>query len=298
MSAQITKRSTNYRRSAHRLARSRTPAFHADNRGSNPLGDAIEIKALHQECNPADHILPPKDINLLTEATRAHGGHISSKVNPDGSTSPYELNISYFNLLNDPDCGESMQVQVNRFLVSQAIPLAMAGIPGIYMHSLLGSQNYTRGVAQTGHPRTINREKLQMQQVAAELNDPASLRHAVFQGYQQLLQQRITHLAFHPNGKQRILRLNEAVFSLLRTAPNGSQSIVALHNVSPKAQTIVLDPAGWGLSNRGTFTNVLTGQTYTLEYDAQMSLTLTPYQVAWLIWLPEGEHSNDQSDNP
>jgi|WetSurMetagenome_2_1015567.scaffolds.fasta_scaffold02806_3 hypothetical protein len=30
----------------HRLARSRTPAFHAGNTGSNPVGDASEIKGL------------------------------------------------------------------------------------------------------------------------------------------------------------------------------------------------------------------------------------------------------------
>ena len=30
----------------HRLARSRTPAFHAGDRGSNPLGDANKINSL------------------------------------------------------------------------------------------------------------------------------------------------------------------------------------------------------------------------------------------------------------
>jgi hypothetical protein len=30
--------------------------------------------------------------------------------------------------------------------------LARAGIPGIYLHSLLGTRNYDEGVRQTGHP--------------------------------------------------------------------------------------------------------------------------------------------------
>ncbi len=34
----------------HRLARSRTPAFHAGDRGSNPLGDATYIKAFSVFC--------------------------------------------------------------------------------------------------------------------------------------------------------------------------------------------------------------------------------------------------------
>ena len=60
-------------------------------------------------------ILPPAEIQALVDATLARGGLVSLKANPDGSQSPYELNISYFDALNDPPpasrrtrrCGDS-----------------------------------------------------------------------------------------------------------------------------------------------------------------------------------------------
>lgn len=234
---------------------------------------------------PALGILPPEDIDFLVSRTLAHGGKISSKTNPDGSTSPYELNITYFDLLNDPGSDEPLQIQVKRFLVSQAIVLAMVGIPGIYIHSLLGSRNYTSGVEETGQPRSVNREKLKLSQVVAELGDPASLRHAVFYGYQHLLKQRIAYQAFHPNGSQQVLQLNDAVFSLLRISPDGTETMLALHNVSQQVQTVSLDPTGWGLTGHGAFVDVLTGNRHTLENSDR--LDLNPYQIAWMRWVSE-----------
>ncbi len=73
----------------------------------------------------------PVELERLLERTRASGGAISSKAKPDGSTSPYELNISYFDLLNGDTSSEPEDLQTKRFLLSQAIMLAMAGIPGI-----------------------------------------------------------------------------------------------------------------------------------------------------------------------
>ncbi len=73
----------------------------------------------------------PVELERLLERTRASGGAISSKANPDGSTSSYELNISYFDLLNGDTSSEPEDLQTKRFLLSQAIMLAMAGIPGI-----------------------------------------------------------------------------------------------------------------------------------------------------------------------
>lgn len=235
---------------------------------------------------PASGILPVEDINLLATQTLAHGGKISSKTNADGSTSPYELNITYFDLLNDPEADEPMVSQVKRFLVSQAISLAMAGIPGIYIHSLLGSRNFRCGVEETGQPRTVNREKLDLTQVVAELEDEDSLRHVVFEGYQHLIRQRVAHQAFHPNGEQRVLDLHDAVFSLLRISPNGEEKILALHNVSQQAQTVIFDQAAAGLKGKGKFMDVLTGKNYVAE--DQTCFELAPYQVTWLKWKRDG----------
>ena len=63
---------------------------------------------------------------------------------------------------------EPLARQVARFVASQAIMLSLAGVPGIYVHSLIGSRSWRQGVEQTGRTRTINREKLDLMQVLAE----------------------------------------------------------------------------------------------------------------------------------
>ncbi|GAB4471790.1 MAG: alpha-amylase family glycosyl hydrolase [Anaerolineae bacterium] len=227
---------------------------------------------------PATGILPEADLNLLLTHATAHGGRVSSKANPDGSTSPYELNITYFDLLNDPAAEEPQDVQVRRFLVSQAIMLALAGVPGIYLHSLLGSRNYSAGVAETGHPRTINREKLLLHTVIEALEDTASLRHAVFEGYRGLIRQRIGQRAFHPNAGQQVLDLNPAVFALLRTTPDGSEAIAALHNVSAEPQTVTLNLGAQGWPNGSLLRDLLTGRVIR----SGEPFKLAPYAVMWL----------------
>ena len=106
---------------------------------------------------PVTGILPEADLEVLLQQTQAHGGRISLKTNQDGTTSPYELNINYFDLLNNPSSDEPQTLHADRFMASQAIMLMLKGIPGIYFHSLMGSRNYYQGVEESGHARTINR---------------------------------------------------------------------------------------------------------------------------------------------
>ena len=129
-----------------------------------------------------------------------------------------------------------LTLQVDRFMAAQAIMLALSGVPGIYFHSLFGSRGWPEGVAQTGHNRTINRQKLERAELEAELADPRSLRAQVFRRYTHLLRARATSPAFHPNGGQRAVACGDAIFALLRTAPDGSTAVLCLQNVSDRAQ--------------------------------------------------------------
>ena len=58
-----------------------------------------------------------------------------NKKNPDGSESPYELNITYYDALAC-EGGTDDGNQTDRFLCSQAIMLSLQGVPGIYIHAL------------------------------------------------------------------------------------------------------------------------------------------------------------------
>ena len=166
--------------------------------------------------NPVRGILAPTDIDALVAQTRAHGGLVSYKHNADGTQSPYELNINYFDALSDPNSQEPLTLQVDRFLAAQAMMLALIGVPGIYFHSLFGSRSWPAGVEHTGRNRTINRQKCARAEFEEELANPDSLRAQVFKRYRQLLDVRSRSAAFHPHGHQQVLDLHPAIFAQRR----------------------------------------------------------------------------------
>jgi glucosylglycerate phosphorylase len=219
--------------------------------------------------NPARGILSNAEIDALIEKTLAHGGLISYKNNPDGTQSPYEMNINYFDALSDPNGDEPLELQVKRFSAAQAVMLALIGVPGIYFHSLFGSRGWSEGVQQTGRNRTINREKIQLATLQNELADPNSLRSMVFAKYRQLLQIRSRLPAFHPHGTQTLLDLPPAVFGLERISPDEKSRVLCLHNTS---QGTISFSTGYPLA-----TDLFTGQQQTVS-----NLTLAPYQILWV----------------
>jgi glycosidase len=229
---------------------------------------------------PARGLLSEAEIQALVDTALAHGGRLGLKTNPDGSQSVYELNISYFDALSDPAGGEPLAVQVARFICSQAIMLALAGVPGIYVHSLLGSRSWPEGVARTGHNRTINRQKLERGKLERELADPDSVRHQVFAAYRRLLRARSSSVAFHPHGAQQVLLLNESVFALLRTAPECQGQVLCLHNVSDRSQQVQITPDDFDM-RPGVWHDLLTGVTHTVSQEG-LALDLPSFAVCWL----------------
>jgi sucrose phosphorylase len=182
--------------------------------------------------NPARGILSPTEIDALVARAVEHGGFVSYKHNSDGSKSPYELNITYFDALSNPVANEPLELQIQRFLVAHAIMFALAGVPGIYFHSLFGSRNDRAGAEASGIPRRINRQKLTRTTLEAELAQPDTLRAQVFAGLGHLLRQRRSHRAFAPAAAQRVLSLDPRVFALVREPRGGRERLLCLHNVS------------------------------------------------------------------
>ncbi len=231
---------------------------------------------------PLRGILSDTEIIALAQRVEALGGRVSSMNNADGSTSPYELNINYLDALGDPqEDGQEIELIARRFLASQAIMLALRGVPGIYFHSLFGSRGWPAGVRETGRSRTINREKLQRSILEAELADNDSLRHRIFHGYLHLLERRQATPAFDPNADQQVLFAHEAVFSLLRSSPAAHSQVICLHNVSDQSHRISLDLADLPIDGNVRFVDLVGEGTYQASA-GQMVITITPYQVFWL----------------
>ena len=219
--------------------------------------------------NPARGILSSADIDSLIERTLAHGGLISYKQNADGTTSPYEMNINYFDALSNPSSDEPLDLQVDRFMAAQAIMLTIVGMPGIYFHSLFGSRNWKEGVQVTKHNRTINRQKLERDELEKQLADTNSLRSKVFTRYRELLLARSSTSAFDPHGEQRVLDVGKDVFAVLRSSPDESKQVLCLQNVTSQEL---------GIENpiKKTVRDLLTNRS------VDSKIKLKPYQSVWL----------------
>ncbi len=227
---------------------------------------------------PVEGILSKEEVDFMIEKVHAHGGNVSYKDNGDGSISPYELNINYFDALSHPE--EEQTVQVKRFLAAQSILLAMAGVPGIYVHSLLGSRNYQEGVEETGRFRSINREKLDRPQLEVELKDASSLRYEVLSNMKKMLEVRTNEKAFHPNSPQQVVLESNQVYALVRTDKETGEKVVTLVNVSNEEQSIKLSADKYEL-NAQTYTDLFSKNEIEIT-DEALSVTLQPYEVMWL----------------
>jgi len=255
---------------------------------------------------PVKNILSDEDRDEAVRRTLELGGFVSYKSNEDGSQSPYELNINYLDALSDPASpsgnlehldelninfmdaltdpekpNDDIELQAKRFLATQAIMLALRGVPGIYFHSLFGSQNWRAGADQTGRSRTINREKLQLNRLEQELQDPKSLRYSVFHGYCKFLKVRTSNPAFHPYGGQWVLDIHPSVFALLRTSTDHQVHTLCMHNVTNQTQALTIGLADLPITDSDPLRDTISGEQY--QPDGQsFQITLAPYQVAWI----------------
>lgn len=218
---------------------------------------------------PLEGILPDREIDDLIEIVKNNGGRISYRQNTDGSESPYELNITYVDAMWR-NSGKTDEYHAKRFLASQAIMLSLPGVPAIYIHSLLGSQNWLAGVKQTGRARTINREKLNIQDVLAALADKKTFRSQIFFPYINLISIRKAQPAFHPNAFFEVLDIHEKVFALKRSVKE--QTLVSITNVSEAPQTIT--QMGIDIPE---MRDLISGRMICVE-----KILLAPYQYLWL----------------
>lgn len=234
--------------------------------------------------NPARGILSQTEIDGLVADVQNLGGFVSYKHNPDGTRSPYELNFNYFDALADPAAIDPIGVGVNRFLLAHSIMLTLAGVPGIYFHSLFGSRGDRPGAESSGIPRRINRQKPDRAAVESELRDVSSLRHQIFHRLCRMFQARRNHPAFHPAAPQTVLDLDPRLFVLRRGAPNASGEVWCLHNLTHTTVPLTLRPSSQ--PNAPRHIDLLTGSTLNLS----RSVPLNPFQVIWAAPADQGSH--------
>ncbi len=225
---------------------------------------------------PAEGLLSDEEISDLVHAMQHFGGKVSWRASEHGQQKPYEINITLFDALQGTIKGPD-KYQVDRFICAHAIMLGMEGIPGIYIHSLLGTSNDYEKVANTGQNRSINRKRWHFNELEALLDSPFSQHHKVLTRISQLIRIRKAQPAFHPNATQFTLQLGNQIFGYWRQSLDRKQSIFCISNISDEEQTILLSDIN--LIGTDYWIDLITRDEIALSSGF---LQMKPYQVLWI----------------
>lgn len=216
--------------------------------------------------NPLRGILPESEILSLVEKLQQEGALVNWKNNPDGTRSPYEINVTYLDALSAKESEDNERIA--RFILAHAVLLSFPGVPAVYIQSILGSRNDYDGVELLGYNRAINRKKYRAGEIDAELEDNKSLRHSIYHRLTQLIAVRRTEKAFHPDSQTIFETSGTHVLKIIRTEDNGER-ITALFNFSNQQQNIHSD--------------IETGRELIAGEDIRSTtLSLNPWQVMWI----------------
>ena len=228
----------------------------------------------------AKDILTPQQIEAMINRVREHGGLISYRTSGDGSPSPYEMNITWYSALNQEDGTEDPDLQVDRFVASRSIALVLAGVPGIYLPSLIGSRNDLEAIAKGEEARSINRPRVHEDTLLELFSDPTTSAYKIARRFDHLIEKRIECRAFHPNSSQRILSINPCVFAVLRQAHADHLRVLCLTNVTGSSQVLTFPVEDSDLDGNRWID--LLSDFAVSPAEGNLQVTLAPYQVMWL----------------
>ncbi|MGE4490744.1 MAG: alpha-amylase, partial [Kiritimatiellales bacterium] len=220
---------------------------------------------------PLAGLVPDTELADLARQVRKLGGQVSTKRNSDGTDSPYELNITYFDAMGGDEH------QVARFLCSQTVMLGLKGVPAVYFHSLTATPNDQAGFKATNRARSLNRKKWNADELETLLNE-SNTSAKVFSELRRRLKIRRQHPAFHPDAPQRILDLGSDLFAFVRTA-SGGETVVCISSFSKVRKELRIDERVPELDSAAPCTDLLSGTRYN---GTGKQVMLDPFQTVWL----------------
>ncbi len=242
----------------------------------------FNFTASHDGCGlrPVSSILDEKDIDNLVNIVESRGGYVSYRAVENGKKSAYELNASYIDIISDPK--ESNHIRAKKMILTQAVALAMPGVPGIYFHSLVGSKSDKDAVRRTAQYRSINREKLNYDLLSKELNKPGNLRAMIYRSYKKLLSIRILESVFDPYASSDFMQIEDKVFVIQRKSQKSKEILLAFHNFTNKPI----------LCNISKFSIVNGIELITQDIVNTDEITLQPYDVKWIKYIKDKDEDN------
>lgn len=212
---------------------------------------------------PAMDLIDPAAFSASIEKAQRRGALVSYKATAQGSI-PYELNCSYLSVAAPPELG-SPELRSRLFLTTQAVLLALAGLPAVYIHSWIGSEQWAEGPVLLGYNRAINREKPPVDRVERELEEKGSLRSLIYDGFFRLQEFRSREGAFSALAGQVVVPSTGSLFALLRGPDPTGRRVLCLFNFGSQPAQLEIPPLVGGR---------LEG---TIE-------RLAPYQSRWIAY--------------
>lgn len=220
-------------------------------------------------------IMTDEEIAAMISRVEQHSGYISYKKESDGSETAYEMNITSFSAINCDSINESDELQIDRYLAARSIAMVLPGIPGVYLHGLLGSRNDVDAVLRGEEKRSINRRNLDRDELFALLDNRQSLTSRIARGISRMLRVRCGCEAFHPSAKHQILDAGKHVFAIERVSRNGAVRVMCFCNVAEQPQQIDLALfAGEGVLHDMLSERTVNPGVYSLQ----------PYEVLWVTF--------------
>ncbi|MXX09661.1 MAG: glycosidase [Synechococcus sp. SB0667_bin_8] len=243
-----------------------------------PRGSAmLNFTASHDGIGlrPAEGLISPERLSNLLMRCEERGGLVSHRTEADGSLSPYELNISWWSAMAGP-ATTPRRLQLERFLASQLLVMALPGVPAFYLPTLLAAGNNHPTYCKTGCRRDLNRPRFDLQALRQDLENtdsPASIIRILMA---HALGIRAQLPAFHPETPMALLSPERSDMIVLqrghRDDPDNLWVVQSFREEAVELDVSLLDPRHDGCWRDRLSQRVVTGP----------RLALSPYEVLWL----------------
>lgn len=224
---------------------------------------------------PVKDILDESEINFMVLKVIENGGFVSYRTDSANMEVPYELNITWYSALNSEN--ENISRGCDKYIASRAVALSFMGIPGIYIHGLIGSKNDSEAVLREQHTRSINRKTCDLKEIEETLNNPTTIESNLLRRISDLLKIRKREKCFSPDSPQKIFFTDRRLFVNLRYSEESKEALLTVINVSSGEVPFVPDSEISGYISDKTI-NLINQKHYYLKH----RFILSPYEVLWL----------------
>ena len=226
---------------------------------------------------PVEGLLSEGELDSMVDQLQKNGALLSWREHADGTRTVYEVNVSLFDAFKQS--GEAIDRTLDRMILAHAVLLGLEGVPAIYLHSFVATNNDVSRVENTGHNRAINRHQWDFKELTGFLSDDQTQHARCLKAIKGMIGIRQQQPAFHPNATQFTLNCGCSIFGFWRQSPDRAQSIFCLYNVTPERTSIAA--ASLNLVGSDSWRDLISGETLDL-FCEDPTIELAPYQAVWL----------------